>query len=630
MALTRPTIQNINSNLTTFTDSLTVTNFGNVANRDIGEVFDRSQGSGSNVALIWQESTQSFRAAYTSSTGKETGNITITGNADFIVGNLTAGNLLVANVIYQNTEYVSSTEVVAGNSTVNGLTVNNSATVGSTLSVVDQLTTANIVPSANAVYTLGSPTARYKSLYLSGNTIYMDGTTISSNSTAIVFTNPAGGSFTVSGTTPLIASSTAELSSYVTGNTQGNINTLGTLTGLTLSGAVTGTAVYASTFGNNGANFTGNLYSAISLVTENITASNVTQFNGPVTISNIGNLTIPGGFSGYVMKTDGAGHVSWQGAGGITYSANTAPPIAGNLTGDQWYNTSSDVLYEYSFDGTNYYWVDQSGAAFGNTNGASGIANGSSNVAINSFNGNITFSANARSNLVVISSSTSGATLQVTGANTRGGAGYVDFLQATNNSGGATNPNKWFRLNSTGGLEIIDSAYAQNLFNLSDVGALSIPGPFSISGKQAVNGPAFSAYANATLQTITSGSQQKVLFQTEEFDTNSNFASSRFTPTVEGYYQLNAEVRLDGASGTGEMMIILYKNGSEYKRGTNQSGTQIASNFWAMQVSSVVYANGTGDYFEIYVQQGSGGSVSVTAVNNPAITWFNGCMLRGA
>jgi hypothetical protein len=49
-----------------------------------------------------------------------------------------------------------------------------------------------------------------------------------------------------------------------------------------------------------------------------------------------------------------------------------------------------------------------------------------------------------------------------------------------------------------------------------------------------------------------------------------------------------------------------------------------------MQVSSVVYANGTGDYFEIYVQQGSGGNLSVTAVDSPNITWFNGCMLRGA
>jgi cytoskeletal protein CcmA (bactofilin family) len=163
-----------------------------------------------------------------------------------------------------------------------------------------------------------------------------------------------------------------------------------------------------------------------------------------------------------------------------------------------------------------------------------------------------------------------------------------------------------------------------------NVGGTLTAASIAIDGKQAVNGPAFSAYAEATLQTITSGSQQKVLFQVEEFDTNNNYASSRFTPTVAGYYQLNAEVRLDGASGTGEMMIVIWKNGAEYKRGTNQQGTQIAANFWAMQVSSVVYANGTGDYFEIYVQQGSGGSVTVTAVNVPYITWFNGCMIRGA
>ena len=161
-------------------------------------------------------------------------------------------------------------------------------------------------------------------------------------------------------------------------------------------------------------------------------------------------------------------------------------------------------------------------------------------------------------------------------------------------------------------------------------GNLNVSGSITVGGKKAVNGPAFSAYANSSPQTITTGSQQKVIFGAEEFDTDNCYANSRFTPNVEGYYQLNAEVRLDGASGTGEMMIVLYRNGSEYKRGTNQQGTQIAANFWAMTVSSLAYADGIDDYFEIYVQQGSGSSVSVTAVNAQAITWFNGCMVRGA
>ena len=223
-----------------------------------------------------------------------------------------------------------------------------------------------------------------------------------------------------------------------------------------------------------------------------------------------------------------------------------------------------------------------------------------------------------------------GAAIQTTGKDTQGGTGYFDFLKITNTTSGVTNPYKTLRVSSDGQLQIINSAYTTNIFNLTDAGALSVPSTISINYKKAVNGPAFAAYAAAILQTIPTDIQTKVLFQTEEYDTDNCYSSSRFTPTVEGYYQLNSEVRIDGTSGTGEMMIILYKNGGEYKRGTNQSGTQIASNFWAMQVSSIAYANGTTDYFEIYVQQGSGGDRTVTAVNATAITWFNGCMVRGA
>ena len=250
--------------------------------------------------------------------------------------------------------------------------------------------------------------------------------------------------------------------------------------------------------------------------------------------------------------------------------------------------------------------------------------------------GNLTvtnrLNVNSYSNLFISTGSTTNTSALTIAGNVygRGGIGYFDALTLTSNYSAATNPNKWIRLNPTGGIEVINSSYTNNIFTLTDAGALTVPGPLYIGGKKAVNGPAFSAYAEATLQTITSGSQQKVLFQTEEFDTDGCFASSRFTPTVEGYYQLNAEVRLDGSSGTGEIMIVLYKNTSEHKRGTNQSGSSIGTNFFAMQVSSVVYANGTTDYFEIKVQQTSGSSLTVTAVNNPAITWFNGAMVRGA
>jgi hypothetical protein len=151
---------------------------------------------------------------------------------------------------------------------------------------------------------------------------------------------------------------------------------------------------------------------------------------------------------------------------------------------------------------------------------------------------------------------------------------------------------------------------------------------YQVGGKQAVNGPAFRAFIAVGQTILSNGTQQKVIFGTETFDTNSNFSSSRFTPTVEGYYQLNSTVRIAGTSGTGEYMITIWKNGSEYSRGHNGEGTEIGTNFYALQVSDIVYANGTTDYFEIYVQQGSGGNRDTTAGTN--ISYFSGAMVRGA
>jgi hypothetical protein len=47
-----------------------------------------------------------------------------------------------------------------------------------------------------------------------------------------------------------------------------------------------------------------------------------------------------------------------------------------------------------------------------------------------------------------------------------------------------------------------------------------------------------------------------------------------------------------------------------------------------MSVSTIAYANGSTDYFEVYVQQTAGTDKTITRYSN--ITWFNGCMIRGA
>lgn len=141
-------------------------------------------------------------------------------------------------------------------------------------------------------------------------------------------------------------------------------------------------------------------------------------------------------------------------------------------------------------------------------------------------------------------------------------------------------------------------------------------------------GPAFSAYASATTA-VAQATAAKIAFATEVFDTNSNFASSRFTPTVAGYYQINACVTFPSFTNTstGELLSIIYKNGTEYAYG---SGFSVASsNHYIMSnVSTVVYFNGTTDYVEIYGYNSTGSSLNV--LNEARFTYFSGAMIRSA
>jgi hypothetical protein len=57
------------------------------------------------------------------------------------------------------------------------------------------------------------------------------------------------------------------------------------------------------------------------------------------------------------IRWTGNGNVFASGVGGA-FTANTAPPISGNVPGDHWYNVTSDILYEYIADGVDTYWVD--------------------------------------------------------------------------------------------------------------------------------------------------------------------------------------------------------------------------------------------------------------------------------
>jgi hypothetical protein len=167
---------------------------------------------------------------------------------------------------------------------------------------------------------------------------------------------------------------------------------------------------------------------------------------------------------------------------------------------------------------------------------------------------------------------------------------------------------------------IPNTANAVNQLLIAD-GAIS---QSKLATNVASNGPAFHAYASSTTS-VSAGVGTKVTFDSESFDTNNNFASSRFTPTVAGYYMCVAQVQFGSTAYNIQLQFV--KNGSVWMYGPypNVGSGQNSYN----QMSGLVYLNGSTDYLEIYVYQASGSTATVSA-NGIGYTYFQGFLARSA
>jgi hypothetical protein len=134
-------------------------------------------------------------------------------------------------------------------------------------------------------------------------------------------------------------------------------------------------------------------------------------------------------------------------------------------------------------------------------------------------------------------------------------------------------------------------------------------------------GPAFNAYQSSQ-QSISANTWTKVNLQTELFDTNSNFATSRFTPTVAGYYQINGAVCNESNNTAAYISCAIYKNGASFAPSSTAKGD--ATLYLACNVSTVVYLNGSTDYVELYYY----GSSALLYLNQS--TYLCGALVRAA
>lgn len=108
----------------------------------------------------------------------------------------------------------------------------------------------------------------------------------------------------------------------------------------------------------------------------------------------------------------------------------------------------------------------------------------------------------------------------------------------------------------------------------------------------------FSAYRNGAW--TQSSAAKKITFDTEDFDTNSDFdtTNGRYTAPVNGYYQVNGQVATPTVSGIG-YNCTLYKNGSAYRTGNSLVASHTGGFNTIVNFSDLVYLT-AGDYIEVY------------------------------
>ena len=138
------------------------------------------------------------------------------------------------------------------------------------------------------------------------------------------------------------------------------------------------------------------------------------------------------------------------------------------------------------------------------------------------------------------------------------------------------------------------------------------------------NTPSF--FANKTNdQTISSGTSTKAEFDTEEFDSDSAFASNRFTvPSGQaGKYFFYTVCHFTGASDQNYHIVEFFKNGSVAARSVNRfAGTNSLS-----ESLSLIFDLSVGDYMEVYVKQNSGSSKTLRGEASERKTYFVGFKL---
>ena len=207
---------------------------------------------------------------------------------------------------------------------------------------------------------------------------------------------------------------------------------------------------------------------------------------------------------------------------------------------------------------------------------------------------------------------------------------FVEISGTTTITGFGTSYNGPRFLRFTGALTLTHSASlalpgAANIVTVAGDTAIAVPN-LALNGwnvyvyQRVARGPTFSAYQSGSPGTVANNVFTKLPFDVEVWDSTASFALSTWTPVVLGYYQLNANY---AAAPVSNMLLAIYKNGAEYRRGpwNNTGGVQYAG------ISALVRVEAASDYFDLYMYQQTGSSI--TLLGGASVSWFDGHFVGG-
>lgn len=174
----------------------------------------------------------------------------------------------------------------------------------------------------------------------------------------------------------------------------------------------------------------------------------------------------------------------------------------------------------------------------------------------------------------------------------------IDFVRVFGNVGTISTPTDGsVTANKIGTGAVTNAKIANSTIDLTS----KVTGVLPVANSQ-TNTPAFQARRPTAFQ-FSDNTDTKITGFTEDFDTDNNFASDRFTPTTAGKYFVTIAGSIQGVTNYDMYngKISIYKNGSEYLQTGSQGNATNRSQRYGLSLSAIIDMNGSSDYLEMYV-----------------------------